>query len=392
MPEAAQRGPPADPAPLSRGGCPWSPGSKHGPDRGPGNHRQDDLVPSVEISSSRAHAARLPYALPSMMSSAARSPVHVRRRCPTWATDAELLHPGGQRGPLHAQSRRRPVGAAQHPVGTAQRVQNVHAHRLVQRLRPRRPGHAAVADHGARLEALLTSQQLLFRNLSHELRSPLARVQVALGLLRQHTGTEAARYLERIDREVDRLNRLIGQMLTLARLESGVEVAQGEVCDLRALVQEVGADGHFEAQARQGAVTLVAAEACRVAGNTELLHSAIENVVRNAVRYTTAGTTTEVPMSGHATPAGPHAVIEVRDYGPGVPEAELAHLFQPFYRLTPARGPQPDGAGLGLAITARVVQLHGGTLAAANAPGGGLRVTIRLPMLPRDCVGGGRPA
>src|SRR5215471_20302468 len=140
----------------------------------------------------------------------------------------------------------------------------------------------------ARLDALLTSQQRLFRDVSHELRSPLARVQVALGLLRQHTGTEATRYLERIDREVDRLNRLIGQLLILARLESGVEVAQGEVCDLHALVQEVVADGDFEAQARQGAVTLVSAEPCLVAGTTELLRSAIENVVRNAVRYAPA--------------------------------------------------------------------------------------------------------
>ena len=148
------------------------------------------------------------------------------------------------------------------------------------------------------------------------------------------------------------------------------------------LVQEVVADGNFEAQARQGAVTLVSAEACRVSGTTELLRSAMENVARNAVRHTTAGTTTEVRVYGHDTPAGQHAVVEVRDYGPGVPEAELAHLFQPFYRLTPARGPQPDGAGLGLAITERVVQLHGGTLAAANALGGGLQVTIRLPMLP----------
>ena len=249
--------------------------------------------------------------------------------------------------------------------------------------------HDELADLGqhfdrmaARLEALLTSQQLLFRNVSHELRSPLARVQVALGLLRQHTETAAARYLERIDREVERLNRLIGQFLTLARLESGMEVAQGEVCDLRALVQEVVADGDFEAQARQGTVTLVAAEVCRVSGATELLRSALENVVRNAVRYTTVGTTTEVRVYGDDTPAGHHAVIEVRDYGPGVPEAELAQLFQPFYRLTQTRAPQPDGTGLGLAITERVVQLHGGTLAAANAPGGGLRVTIRLPMLP----------
>jgi signal transduction histidine kinase len=104
--------------------------------------------------------------------------------------------------------------------------------------------------------------------------------------------------------------------------------------------------------------------------------------VRNAVRYTTAGTTTDVRVYSHGTPAGRHAVIEVRDHGPGVPEEELAHLFQPFYRLVQARVPQPGGAGLGLAITERVVQLHGGTLAAANASGGGLRVTIRLPMLP----------
>jgi two-component system sensor histidine kinase CpxA len=248
--------------------------------------------------------------------------------------------------------------------------------------------HDELADLGqhfnqmaARLEALLTSQQLLFRNVSHELRSPLARVQVALGLLRQHTGAEAARYLERIEREVDRLNRLIGQLLTLARLESGVEVAQGEVCDLRALVQEVVADGDFEAQARQGAVMLVSAEACCVSGTTELLRSAIENVVRNAVRYTTAGTTTDVRVYGHGAPEARHAVIEVRDHGPGVPEEELAHLFQPFYRLAQARTPQPGGAGLGRAITERVVQIHRGTLAAANAPGGGLLVRIQLPML-----------
>jgi two-component system, OmpR family, sensor histidine kinase CpxA len=158
-------------------------------------------------------------------------------------------------------------------------------------------------------------------------------------------------------------------------------VAQGEVCDLRALVQEVVADGDFEAQARQGAVTLVSAEACCVSGTTELLRSAIENVVRNAVRYTTAGTTTEVRVYGHGAPEAQHAVIEVRDHGPGVPEEDLPHLFQPFYRLAQARTPQPGGTGLGLAITERVVQLHRGTLAAANAPGGGLLVTIRLPRL-----------
>jgi two-component system sensor histidine kinase CpxA len=215
---------------------------------------------------------------------------------------------------------------------------------------------------------------------SHELRSPLARLQVALGLVRQHTGPEASRYLERIEREVERLNRLIGQLLTLARLESGVDVSKHEVCDVGTLVQEVVADGDFEARAREGVATLVCAEVCLVSGTTELLRSAVENVVRNAVRYTTAGTATEVRVYGHSALGGPYAVIEVRDHGPGVPEEELANLFHPFYRL--AHAPQTGGAGLGLAITERAVQLHGGTITAANVPGGGLLVTIRLPMLP----------
>src|SRR4029453_8094563 len=224
-------------------------------------------------------------------------------------------------------------------------------------------------------------QQLLFRNVSHELRSPLARLQVALGLVRQHAGSEASRYLERIEREVERLNRLIGQLLTLARLESGVDVSKHEVCDVATLVQEVVADGDFEARAREGVATLVCAEACLVSGTTELLRSAVENVVRNAVRYTAAGTATEVRVYSHNALAGLYAVIEVRDHGPGVPEEELAHLFHPFYRF--AHAPQPGGAGLGLAITERAVQLHGGTITAANVSGGGLLVTIRLPMLPR---------
>jgi two-component system, OmpR family, sensor histidine kinase CpxA len=252
--------------------------------------------------------------------------------------------------------------------------------------------HDELADLGyqfdrmaERLEALCASQQLLFRNVSHELRSPLARLQVALGLVRQHTGPEASRYLERIEREVERLNRLIGQLLTLARLESGVDVSKHEVCDVGTLVQEVVADGDFEARAREGMATLVCAEACLVPGTTELLRSAVENVVRNAVRYTAAGTATEVRVYGHSALGGPHAVIEVRDHGPGVPEEELAHLFHPFYRL--AHAPQTGGAGLGLAITERAVQLHGGTITAANVPGGGLLVTIRLPMLPTPPTG-----
>src|SRR5262249_9022140 len=177
--------------------------------------------------------------------------------------------------------------------------------------------HDELADLGSqfdrmaeRLEALHTSQQLLFRNVSHELRSPLARLQVALGLVRQHAGSEASRYLERIEREVERLNRLIGQLLTLARLESGVDVSKHEVCDVGALVQEVVADGDFEARARQGVATLVCVEACLVSGMTELLRSAVENVVRNAVRYTAAGAGAEVRVDRRSALGGAHAGME----------------------------------------------------------------------------------
>jgi two-component system sensor histidine kinase CpxA len=233
-----------------------------------------------------------------------------------------------------------------------------------------------------RLESLLTSQRLLFRNVSHELRSPLARLNVALELARQSAAAEAPGYLDRIERESERLNRLIGQMLTLARLESGVDPAQQGVFDLGALVQEVVADGDFEARARHSAVRMVSREACAVFGAAELLRSAVENVVRNAVHATAEDTETEVSVRHRAAPAGSHAVIEVRDHGPGIPEKELANIFHPFYRLAPVHERHTGGTGLGLAIAECAVRLHGGTIAAANAPGGGLLVTICIPAVP----------
>jgi two-component system, OmpR family, sensor histidine kinase CpxA len=249
--------------------------------------------------------------------------------------------------------------------------------------------HDELADLGRnfdrmaeRLESLLTSQRLLFRNVSHELRSPLARLNVALELARQSAPAEVPGYLDRIEREAERLNRLIGQMLTLARLESGVAPAQQGVFDLGGLVQEVVADGDFEAHARHSAVRMVSRETCVVFGAAELLRSAMENVVRNAVHSTMEGTETVVSVNHRAAPEGAHAVVEVRDHGPGVPEKELANIFHPFYRLGPAHERHTGGAGLGLAIAERAVRFHGGTIAAANAPGGGLLMTICIPTVP----------
>src|SRR5579864_6134246 len=234
-----------------------------------------------------------------------------------------------------------------------------------------------------RLEVLLNSQKQLISDISHELRSPLARLNVALGLARQRAGDESTKALDRIELEAERLNEMIGKLLTLARMESGESPAERSPVQILELLQEVVADADFEAHSRDCIVRLVHAENCATEGNPELLRSAFENVVRNAVRYTTAGSEVEIrlscrPQNGSA----PLAVITVRDHGPGVPDQEIGNLFRPFYRLDAARERQTGGAGLGLAIAERAVRLHQGSITARNAEGGGLVVEIRLPASP----------
>ena len=234
-----------------------------------------------------------------------------------------------------------------------------------------------------RLEILLNSQKQLISDISHELRSPLARLNVALGLARQRAGDESTKALDRIELEADRLNEMIGKLLTLARLESGESPEERSTVQILDLLEEVVADADFEAHSRDCGVKLVQAEDCTTLGNPELLRSAFENVVRNAVRYTAAGSEVEIRLSCR-TPNGsaPLAVITVRDHGPGVPDQEISNLFRPFYRLDAARERQTGGAGLGLAIAERAVRLHQGTITARNAEGGGLAVEIQLPASP----------
>jgi signal transduction histidine kinase len=226
-----------------------------------------------------------------------------------------------------------------------------------------------------RIEALMTTQRRLLRDISHEFRSPLTRLSIALEIARQRGGVEGTNALDRIEREAGRLNELIGKLLTLARLDSGAEEIANESVDMAQLIEEIVDDADFEAQKHNCAVRILESEHCMVRGNWELLRSAVENIVRNAVRYTAENT--EVKVSMHC---GDHrATITVRDHGPGVPEEALADLFYPFYRVGDARDRKEGGTGLGLAITDRAVRLHGGTVAAANAPDGGLVVTIDLP-------------
>jgi len=232
----------------------------------------------------------------------------------------------------------------------------------------------------AQLESLIEAQGRLVRDVSHELRSPLARLSVALGLARQQSSPAAAASLDRIERETERLNQLIQRLLTLSRLEAGDELHQPEEFRFDELVKEAAADADFEARSRGGRVECKQLEPCRVTGNPELLRSAVENILRNAIHYTDPGTPVEVQLDG-VRASNMSCILKVRDHGPGVPEAELANLFRPFYRLDQARERHTGGVGLGLAISERAFKLHGGSISASNAAGGGLEIRISLPAL-----------
>ena len=235
-----------------------------------------------------------------------------------------------------------------------------------------------------RLEGLVNAQSHLLNDVSHELRSPLARLNVALGLARRRTGPDAQGALERIELEADRLNELIGRLLTLARLEGGQQGTEKSEIHLEDLVRQIAEDADFEAQSRDCRVKYTTECDCIVFGNPALLHSAIENVVRNATRYTREGTSVEIHLAKADRANGPEAVLNVLDSGPGVPHDALDKLFRPFYRLDDTRNRETGGVGLGLAITERTVRLHGGSVSAANRPEGGLIVEIRLPMAPKS--------
>src|SRR5215831_2609597 len=217
------------------------------------------------------------------------------------------------------------------------------------------------------IEALVSAQRELLGDVSHELRSPLARMIVAIGLLKHASADEAPEYINRINHEAERLDKMIGQLLTLTRIESGAEVAQRERFDFTNLVQEVAADGEFEARAHQREVKVTRADSCMISGIPEMLRSAIENVVRNAIRYTAEGTAVEISLartSGDEEKVG----LTIRDHGPGVPKIMLANIFQPFQRV-PVNEPNSD----------RAIHMHNGSIRAANAHDGGLIVEITLP-------------
>ncbi len=249
----------------------------------------------------------------------------------------------------------------------------------------------------ARIEELVSRQRQLIYDISHELRSPLARLNVALDLGRQRKGDDPA--FDHMEQDIGCLNDMIERLLTVAKLDTSATPVPMMQVDLTELVAQIVRSAEFELQEKSGAVRLSSHGQYFVQGNAELLHSAIENVIRNAVRYTGTGETgtensgpensitqnsipknsIDVQLESTDTATPGFVRLLVRDYGQGVPESELVNIFQPFYRVADDRNRASGGTGLGLAIADRVIRIHGGTIQARNVTPNGLEVEILLP-------------
>jgi len=226
----------------------------------------------------------------------------------------------------------------------------------------------------ARLRALLDGQKNLLHDVSHELRSPLARLQAAIGLAHQQPEKIPAS-MERIERESVRMDKLVGELLTLSRLEAGAFDAPKQEFSLGELLDDILQDAKFEAATNGREVAFTGNADAQLTGQPELLARAIENVVRNAIKHSPPAGKVEVESSRDTR----YIRIRVMDNGPGVVQEDLGKIFQPFYRGSSTEK-DVDGHGLGLAIAQQVVQQHGGRIAAANRAGGGLCVELSLPL------------
>jgi two-component system sensor histidine kinase CpxA len=236
----------------------------------------------------------------------------------------------------------------------------------------------------SRIEELVSRQRQLISDVSHELRSPLARLYVALDLGRERKGHDPA--FDQMEKDIGLLNEMIGRLLVVARLDSSTPPVPTTSVNLTEIVSQIIGDADFESGQRNGHVKLIVHEQIFVHGDAKLLQSAIENLVRNAISYTEPGTSVEVLLESEHRSSELFARLTVRDYGPGVPDSELVNIFQPFYRVSDARDRQSGGAGLGLAIAERVIRVHGGTIRAENVAPRGLQVMILLPQLSLNSI------
>ena len=230
-----------------------------------------------------------------------------------------------------------------------------------------------------RIELLIRTQRSLLNSVSHELRSPLSRLNLSLAVLRKDEFAHSASTIERMERDIARIDTLIGQLLTLSRFEASLTSGTTEDVDFTLLVQEVAADGNFEAQALGKSVVLEEANSVVLQNADSLaLRSACENIIRNAIHFTRPGTDVKVALEINAAAAAPEVLFTVRDMGPGVPEDSLENIFRPFFRVDQP-GTRSRGNGLGLAIALEAVRMHQGSIEATNLSPQGLEVTVRLP-------------
>jgi two-component system sensor histidine kinase CpxA len=227
----------------------------------------------------------------------------------------------------------------------------------------------------ARLRELVEGQRRLIRDVSHEMRSPLSRLRVALELARAQVSGDASTQLDRIEREAERLEEMIAQAIQLSRMETTTP-SKVENIAIDLLIADIAGDAAFEAQARPCALHIAQSAPLVVRAEADLLTSAIENVVRNAVKYTAPDTTVSIRLDRLES----QARLRVRDCGPGVADSDCVRIFEPYYRTDTARQRKSGGSGLGLAIAKRAVERQGGRIHAVNAEGGGLEVEILLPL------------
>jgi len=224
------------------------------------------------------------------------------------------------------------------------------------------------------ITTLMAAQRHLLHDVSHELRSPLARLQAAIGLARQQPN-KIDTSLDRIEREAGRLDELVGEVLTLSRLEAGVSNTVKDEFDLTELLESVIEDARFEASAKNVAVNYLENHAIRINADAELIHRALENILRNAIKHTPPGLSVQVNID--ASLDSRQMQIRIADQGPGVPDEQLTSIFEPFFR---GGGSSQNGFGLGLAIARRAVEVHGGSITARNKPEGGLEIEMVLPI------------
>jgi len=230
------------------------------------------------------------------------------------------------------------------------------------------------------IESLMCAQKRLISDVSHEFRSPLTRMYLAAELIRKVNHPAVKTAIARIEQEIERLNGMISNLLTLSKIDACESLADNKMIDVADLLRTLVDDADFEAHDHNCRVILYGSEDCSTIGNPDLLRSAVENVIRNAIRYTAQQTEVEVRLKCETYGSASEATISVRDHGPGVPESSLEELFRPFFRLDEARERSTGGVGLGLAIAQRAVRLHGGEIKAQNCTGRGLEVMISFPV------------